>query len=65
MKRLIGYISAWTLFWVGHWTSLVMGVIPALYSTYRWLMLHSMQLQDWAGNETPWRHIKQNECQKD
>lgn len=60
MKRLIGYISAWTLFWVGHWTSLVMGVVPSLYSTYRWLMHKSMELQDWAGNETPWKHVKEN-----
>jgi len=65
MKKIIGYISAWALYWVGPWTSLVMGAIPSLYSAYRWLMLHSMRLQDWAGNETPWRHIKQTECQQE
>ena len=23
-------------------------------------MYNSMRIQDWAGNETPWQHIKQN-----
>jgi hypothetical protein len=57
MKKLIGYITAWSLFWIGHWTSLIMGVVPALYTTYRWLMYKSMSVQDWADNKTPWSHL--------
>jgi hypothetical protein len=57
MRKLVAYISAWALYWLGHWTSLVMGAIPSLYSTYRWLMYKSMNVQDWAGNETPWKHV--------
>jgi hypothetical protein len=57
MKKHIGYITAWSLFWIGHWTSLIMGVVPALYTIYRWLMYKSMAVQDWANNKTPWSHI--------
>jgi hypothetical protein len=64
MKKFISYILSWSLFWFGHLVSLIMGTIPALYTTYRWAMFKSMQIQDWAENETPWKHIKENECQK-
>ena len=57
MKRLTAYIFSWTLYWIGHWVSLVMGTIPSLYSAYRWAMLYSIRLQDWAGNKTPWKHV--------
>ena len=57
MKRLTAYIFSWALYWIGQWISLVMGAIPSLYSAYRWAMLHSIRLQDWAGNKTPWKHV--------
>ena len=60
MKKIISYILSWSLFWLGHLTSLIMGTIPALYTTYRWLMHKSMYMQDWAGNQTPWKHINEN-----
>lgn len=56
MKRIIAYITSWTLYWLGHWTSYVV----RLYPIYKSLMYNSMRIQDWAGNETPWQHIKQN-----
>ena len=59
MKKLIAYISAWTLYWFGHFVSLIMGTIPAMYTTYRWAMFNSIRIQDWAGNKTPWKHITQ------
>ena len=58
MKKPISYILSWTLFWFGHFVSLLMGTIPTLYTTYRWCMHKSMELQDWANNKTPWRHIE-------
>ena len=57
MKKLISYILSWFLFWFGHFISLIMGTMPALYSTYRWCMHKSMDIQDWADNETPWKHV--------
>ena len=59
MRKPIGYITAWTLFWIGQLTSLIMGTIPAMYTTYRWAMFNSIRIQDWAGNKTPWKHVTQ------
>ncbi|CAB4142247.1 hypothetical protein UFOVP449_4 [uncultured Caudovirales phage] len=58
MKKRIGYISAWALFWSGHLMYLLMHRIPKLYPIYRWSMLSSIKSQEWAGIETPWAHIK-------
>ena len=57
MKKLTAYIISWTLYWIGECTLYV----PRLYPMYKWLMYNSMRIQDWAGNLTPWQHIKQNE----
>ena len=59
MRKPIGYITAWSLFWLGHFISLIMSAAPALYSAYRWLMHKSINVQDWAGNKTPWKHVTQ------
>ena len=59
MKKLIAYISAWTLYWFGYFVSLIMGTIPAMYTAYRWAMFNSIRIQDWAGNKTPWKHVTQ------
>jgi hypothetical protein len=57
MKKPIGYITAWTLFWLGHFISFIMSAAPKLYSVYRWSMHKSILIQDWAGNQTPWKHV--------
>lgn len=57
MKKLIGYIGSWTLYWLGDFTSRPMHSFDWawLYPTYNNLMLWSSDIQEWAGNETPWR----------
>jgi hypothetical protein len=57
MKKLIGYVTAWMLYYIGDLTYRLVEYIPNSYSAYHWLMYKSMNIQYWAGNETPWRHV--------
>lgn len=57
MKKLTGYALSWTLYWLGHWTSLTMDRTNSywLYSMYNWFMWKSSVVQDWSGTENgPW-----------
>jgi hypothetical protein len=56
MRKNIGYAISWALYWVGDLVSRVMHVdfMWWLYPVYNRSMLWSSQVQDWAGNDTPW-----------
>lgn len=56
MRKLVGYTVSWALYWLGDLISHPMNYfdLDCLYATYNKLMLTSMLVQDWAGNETPW-----------
>ena len=60
MRKLIGYIVSWTLYWFGHLTSYLLNFDSMwwLYPVYNRLMLWSLNAQDWAGNATPWVKTK-------
>lgn len=58
MKKIIGFITSWTLYYLGHFTSKLMNELPFLYSTYNWLMIKSMNIQDWAKLKSPWKNVK-------
>ena len=57
MKKLVGYILSWTLYWLGDLISYLMNYFDWfwLYSFYNNVMLASLDVQAWAGNKTPWR----------
>ena len=61
MKKLVGYTVSWTLYWLGDAVSRVMNIDSMwwLYSVYNRLMTWSLQVQDWAGNTTPWHKKNQ------
>jgi hypothetical protein len=56
MRKLVGYTISWTLYRLGDLVSHPMDYFDWdwLYSTYNKLMISSMLVQDWAGNDTPW-----------
>ena len=58
LKKLIAYIASYLLFWMGHFTSVLMRYkifgAGRLYSIYYWFMVTSGNIQDWAGNNKPW-----------
>ena len=56
MRKLIGYVLSWALYWLGNLISHPMNYFDWgwLYSTYNTVMLASLDVQDWAGNDTPW-----------
>jgi hypothetical protein len=62
MKKFIGYIGAYSFYYLGHWTSIIMGKsrFVFLYTAYSWLMNTSVNIQDWAGLDKPWK-TNQNE----
>jgi len=57
MKRIIGYIGAWTLYYLGHLTYKCMNNFVNLYPIYKWAMNSSISIQDWAKLQSPWQHI--------
>lgn len=56
MRKLIGYIISWILFWIGDLVSKPMDRFDWawLYPMYNRLMISSLLVQDWAKNTTPW-----------
>jgi hypothetical protein len=56
VKKIIGYLLSWILYWLGHLISYPMNYFdwPWLYPLYNRLMLSSYSIQRWAGNITPW-----------
>lgn len=57
VKKIIGYIISYTLFWLGHLISQPMyrfDCFAWLYPAYNTLMGWSIVVQDWAGLEEPW-----------
>jgi hypothetical protein len=60
MRKLVAYIVSWSLYWLGHLTSYLLNFDSMwwLYPVYNRLMIASVQVQDWAGNTTPWHKTK-------
>ena len=57
VKKTIGYIVSWTLFWLGHLIGQPMyhfDYFAWLYPAYNNLMHWSICVQDWAGLDEPW-----------
>ena len=56
MKKLIAFIFAWLLYYIGHFISLIMLKFDFvfLYIFYNKCMNTSLKIQDWAGLKTPW-----------
>lgn len=59
MKRAIGWCAAWALYWAGDVVSRLIGVKERrsdqfVYPVYNALMGWSINVQDWAGNDSPW-----------
>jgi len=56
MKKSIGYILSWTLYWLGNLVSKPMHYIDWwwLYPVYNNLMRASLSVQDWAKIDGPW-----------
>lgn len=59
MKKLIGYIPANLLYYVGDFTSKIMNYvnINGVYSFYNWSMTKSSDIQEWSGLKGPWEDI--------
>ncbi len=56
IKKLIAYLVSWVLFWMGDFVSWLIDDEDThnLHSIYSNLMNTSLNVQDWAENETPW-----------
>lgn len=56
MRKNIGYVVSWSLYWAGDLVSRAMhfDFMWWLYPMYNRLMQWSSQVQDWADNDTPW-----------
>ena len=56
MKKFIGYVVSWALYWLGDLISHPMNRFDWdwLYSTYNNVMLASLTVQEWGGNFGPW-----------
>ena len=57
MRKAIGYIVSWALYWLGDWTSKPMHYLnwAWLYPVYNHLMYWSYDIQEWGGDCGPWR----------
>lgn len=63
MKKIVGYIGAWSLYWMGDGISRLMNTnftSCLLYRVYNKLMCWSCAVQDWAGLEQPWRKVDED-----
>lgn len=57
IKKIFGYLVSWTFFWMGDVVAKVMHLLDIfghLYPIYNKLMNWSINVQDWAGNKSPW-----------
>lgn len=61
MKRIVGYLASWALFWLGDITAKLMNHDPLawLYPVYNRIMGWSVDVQDWSGVDGPWKEAKQ------
>jgi len=59
MRKLIGYILSWTLYWLGDFISKPMHYFDwgCLYPVYNRLMIWSADAQDWSECNGPWRKV--------
>jgi len=59
MKKIIARIVSEMLYYLGHWISFPMQWFDWtwLYPIYNQLMNCSSNIQDWAGNDRPWKKI--------
>jgi hypothetical protein len=60
MKKLLGYIGAWSLYHIGNSAANFSKYIPDnefIWEIYDWSMNASIDIQDWAGNKTPWLDV--------
>jgi hypothetical protein len=57
MKKIIARIFSEILYCMGHWISFPMCYFDWawLYPIYHRLMIWSSDVQDWAGNNKPWK----------
>lgn len=60
MKKVVGYILSWILYWLGDLIGRLMLWFDWwwMYPTYNRIMLWSGKVQDWAENIKPWSKIK-------
>lgn len=63
MKKSIAYIVSLTLYGIGEGLSKPMQWFDWawLYPVYSKIMITSFKIQDWAGNEGPWRVTVNND----
>jgi hypothetical protein len=56
MRKFIGYVVSWTLYWLGDLISKPMNYLDWywLYPVYNRLMIYSADVQDWSGANGPW-----------
>ena len=56
MKKAIGPVLAWSLFWLGDAVSRCMNTrfTGWIYPIYNKLMCASLDVQDWSGSDGPW-----------
>lgn len=57
MKKIVAWPLTWILFWMGDLISRPMNYLDWawLYPAYNRLMIWSVDVQDWAGVNGPWR----------
>ena len=59
MKRIIAWTISWCLYVCGDATSRCMlDGTGWLYPAYKWLMVTSVAIQDWGGDNGPWDIIE-------
>ena len=61
MKKLIGYVASWVLYYLGHWTSMPVNTFDVfwLYGIYNWFMVTSHDIQEWSMIDNgPWTEGK-------
>jgi hypothetical protein len=61
MRKNIGYLVSWSLYWLGDLVSRIMQFDSMwwLYPVYNQLMCGSLRIQDWANIDTgPWSTTK-------
>lgn len=57
MRKNIGFVGSWALYWLGHWISIVMHFewFYWVYPAYNRLMCDSVRIQNWADIDNgPW-----------
>jgi hypothetical protein len=60
MRKIIGYVVSWTLYWLGDLISKPMYYVNWwwLYPVYNRLMISSADVQDWSNANGPWESTK-------